>query len=38
MKGHYADLITFVLDRPGHDVRYAIDPSRIRSELIGGRR
>jgi len=26
-------LITFVLDRPGHDVRYAIDPSRIRSEL-----
>ena len=32
-KGHYADLITFVLDRPGHDVRYAIDPSRIRSEL-----
>ena len=32
-KGHYADLITFVLDRPGHDVRYAIDASRIRSEL-----
>ena len=32
-KGHYADLITFVLDRPGHDIRYAIDPSRIRSEL-----
>ena len=32
-KGHYADLITFVLDRPGHDARYAIDPSRIRSEL-----
>ena len=32
-KGHYADLITFVLDRPGHDVRYAIDPSRISSEL-----
>ncbi|MFB2531532.1 dTDP-glucose 4,6-dehydratase [Paracoccus sp. p3-h83] len=26
-------LITFVTDRPGHDRRYAIDPSRIRSEL-----
>ena len=31
--GTYADLITFVQDRPGHDVRYAIDPSRIRDEL-----
>ena len=29
----YADLITFVQDRPGHDARYAIDPSRIRDEL-----
>ena len=29
----YADLITFVTDRPGHDARYAIDPSRIRDEL-----
>ena len=29
----HADLITFVADRPGHDLRYAIDPSRIRSEL-----
>ncbi len=29
----YADLITFVTDRPGHDQRYAIDPSRIRKEL-----
>ncbi|WP_425082473.1 dTDP-glucose 4,6-dehydratase [Ruegeria arenilitoris] len=29
----YADLITFVRDRPGHDARYAIDPSRIRQEL-----
>ncbi len=29
----YADLITFVEDRPGHDARYAIDPSRIREEL-----
>ena len=26
-------LITFVADRPGHDERYAIDPSRIREEL-----
>ncbi len=26
-------LITFVEDRPGHDQRYAIDPSRIRDEL-----
>jgi len=31
--GSYADQITFVTDRPGHDARYAIDPSRIRSEL-----
>ena len=29
----HADLITFVTDRPGHDLRYAIDPSRIREEL-----
>lgn len=29
----YSDLITFVSDRPGHDARYAIDPSRIREEL-----
>ena len=26
-------LITFVTDRPGHDARYAIDPTRIRHEL-----
>ena len=32
-EGSYADLITFVTDRPGHDARYAIDPSRIRDEL-----
>lgn len=32
-KGSYADQITFVRDRPGHDARYAIDPSRIRQEL-----
>ena len=32
-EGSYADLITFVTDRPGHDARYAIDPSRILNEL-----
>ena len=32
-KGSYADQITFVTDRPGHDARYAIDPTRIREEL-----
>ena len=26
-------LITFVTDRPGHDLRYAIEPARIREEL-----
>jgi len=31
--GTYEDLITFVLDRPGHDARYSIDPTRIRREL-----
>ncbi len=31
--GSYADQIAFVADRPGHDARYAIDPSRIRNEL-----
>lgn len=29
----YSELIEFVADRPGHDARYAIDPSRIREEL-----
>ena len=29
----YAEQITFVTDRPGHDRRYAIDPARIRTEL-----
>jgi dTDP-glucose 4,6-dehydratase len=29
----YRDLITYVTDRPGHDLRYAIDASRIRDEL-----
>ena len=32
-EGSYADQITFVADRPGHDARYAIDPARIREEL-----
>lgn len=32
-EGSYSDLIHFVTDRPGHDARYAIDPSRIRDEL-----
>lgn len=29
----YRELITFVTDRPGHDVRYAIDASKIEREL-----
>jgi dTDP-glucose 4,6-dehydratase len=29
----YAELITFVQDRPGHDARYAIDPTKITTEL-----
>jgi dTDP-glucose 4,6-dehydratase len=29
----YASQITFVADRPGHDMRYAIDASKIRREL-----
>lgn len=29
----YEDLITFVKDRPGHDLRYAIDASKIEREL-----
>jgi dTDP-glucose 4,6-dehydratase len=29
----YEDLITFVTDRPGHDRRYAIDPSKAEREL-----
>ena len=31
--GSYSDQISFVTDRPVHDARYAIDPSRIRDEL-----
>jgi hypothetical protein len=30
---NYADLITYVTDRPGHDLRYAIDASKIKREL-----
>ncbi|MNZ11437.1 dTDP-glucose 4,6-dehydratase [Pseudomonas putida] len=30
---HYADLITHVVDRPGHDRRYAIDARKIEREL-----
>ena len=29
----YSDLISFVEDRPGHDYRYSIDPTKIRKEL-----
>jgi dTDP-glucose 4,6-dehydratase len=29
----YSDLITLVKDRPGHDIRYAIDASKIEKEL-----
>ncbi len=31
--GGYESLICFVPDRPGHDFRYAIDPTRIETEL-----
>ena len=31
--GRHADLIAFVQDRPGHDLRYAMDISKIRREL-----
>ena len=29
----YEDLITYVADRPGHDLRYAIDPAKLMNEL-----
>jgi dTDP-glucose 4,6-dehydratase len=32
-QGSYRDQIRFVPDRPGHDARYAIDPTRIATEL-----
>ena len=31
--GSHADLITFVQDRPGHDQRYAIDATKLKTEL-----
>jgi len=31
--GGYRDLITYVTDRPGHDLRYAIDSQKIQREL-----
>jgi dTDP-glucose 4,6-dehydratase len=32
-EGQSAQLITFVKDRPGHDLRYAINPSKLISEI-----
>jgi dTDP-glucose 4,6-dehydratase len=32
-RGPHSDLITYVADRPGHDHRYAIDFSKLHSEL-----
>jgi dTDP-glucose 4,6-dehydratase len=32
-KGSLEQLITYVKDRPGHDLRYAIDASKIKNEL-----
>jgi dTDP-glucose 4,6-dehydratase len=32
-EGKYQDLITFVKDRPGHDLRYAIDATKLETEL-----
>jgi len=29
----FNELITFVKDRPGHDLRYAIDASKIKQQL-----
>ncbi len=31
--GKSEDLISYVTDRPGHDMRYAIDPTKIKNEL-----
>lgn len=30
---HFSDLITFVEDRPGHDLRYSVDDTKLRGEL-----
>jgi dTDP-glucose 4,6-dehydratase len=32
-EGDYNNLITFVTDRAGHDLRYAIDPAKIQTEI-----
>ena len=32
-EGSYSDLITYVADRPGHDLRYAIDPTKLMDSL-----
>ena len=32
-EGRHEDLITYVADRPGHDLRYAIDPAKLMNEL-----
>ena len=32
-QGNYADQIVFVTDRPGHDLRYAIDSDKLQKEL-----
>ena len=32
-EGRYEGLITYVADRPGHDLRYAIDPTKLMAEL-----
>ena len=31
--GSYRALVTHVADRPGHDFRYAVDPTKIEAEL-----
>ncbi len=33
MKRRYESLIAFVADRPGHDLRYAIDATKLEREL-----
>ena len=33
LSGDSEKLITYVTDRPGHDLRYAIDASKIKNEL-----
>ena len=36
--GKPESLITYVSDRKGHDMRYAIDPTKIHNELAGCRK